>query len=197
LKIGDYIIERKPLAKTPFLIAEIGVNYYDIAKKKNLDLMDACKLMIDEAIQSGVDAVKFQSYKASTLASIYAKSYWDTSKEPTKNQFELFSKFDQLNNEDYDYEELQKYTIKKGGMFLTTCFDHDSVNYFGEKLDAFKIASADITNYPLIDQILKYNKPLLFSTGASSLDEIFSLQHYLQKRNFDFDKLAFLHCVLE
>ena len=53
----------------PFLIAEIGVNYYDIAKKENLSNMDAAKLMVKEAKDAGCNAVKFQSYKANTIAS--------------------------------------------------------------------------------------------------------------------------------
>ncbi|MDD2644256.1 MAG: acetylneuraminic acid synthetase, partial [Methanobacteriaceae archaeon] len=55
--------------KEPFLIAEIGVNYYDIAKKMNISNMDAAKLMVKEAKDSGCGAVKFQSYKANTIAS--------------------------------------------------------------------------------------------------------------------------------
>ncbi len=55
--------------KKPFLIAEIGVNYYDIAQKEDISNMDAAKLMIKEAKLAGADAVKFQSYKADTIAS--------------------------------------------------------------------------------------------------------------------------------
>ena len=55
--------------KYPYLIAEIGVNFYDIAKKEGMSDMAAAKFMIDEAQACGVDAVKFQSYKAETIAS--------------------------------------------------------------------------------------------------------------------------------
>lgn len=55
--------------KYPFLIAEIGVNFYDIAREEEMSDMEAAKLMIDEAKKCGVDAVKFQSYKAETIAS--------------------------------------------------------------------------------------------------------------------------------
>ena len=55
--------------KKTYIIAEIGVNYYDIAKKENLSLMEAAKLMVKKAKESGADAVKFQSYKANKIAS--------------------------------------------------------------------------------------------------------------------------------
>ena len=61
----------------PFLIAEIGVNYYDIAKKEKITNMDAAKLMIKEAKESGCDGVKFQTYKAETIASRNSPAYWD------------------------------------------------------------------------------------------------------------------------
>ena len=80
----------------PFLIAEIGVNFYDIAEKEGISDMDAAKLMIDEAKSCGVDAVKFQSYKAETIASKNSPAYWDLSEEPTTSQFELFKKFDKF-----------------------------------------------------------------------------------------------------
>ena len=51
----------------PIIIAEIGVNYHDIAVKNNISPMQAAKLMITEAIDAGVDVVKFQSYKGLTV----------------------------------------------------------------------------------------------------------------------------------
>lgn len=83
------------------LIAEIGVNYYDIAKKMDLSIMDAAKLMVREAKNAGVHAVKFQSYKAGTLAAKESPSYWDTNEEATASQFELFKKFDGFSYKDY------------------------------------------------------------------------------------------------
>ncbi len=64
------------------LIAEIGVNYYDIAKKEGISNMEAAKLMVREAKKAGVHAVKFQSYKARTLAAKDSPAYWDTRRSP-------------------------------------------------------------------------------------------------------------------
>lgn len=194
MKIEKVELNRSEV-KDPFLIAEIGVNYYDIAEKEGIELMDAAKLMIKKALESGVDAVKFQTYKANTLASKYATSYWDTTKEPTKNQFELFKKFDHLTNE--DYLELYNYTKKENGIFFTTCFDLASTKYFSGIIPAFKIASADLTNYALLKETAKYHKPILLSTGASKVSEIFDMLSFLKKLNVPRENIALLHCVLE
>ena len=121
----------------PFLIAEIGVNYYDIAKKENITNMDAAKLMIKEAKDSGCHAVKFQSYKANTLASKNSPAYWDTNEEPTQSQYELFKKFDKFTST--EYKELAEYCKKIGVMFLSTPFDFESIDYLDEFMDVYKI----------------------------------------------------------
>ena len=105
----DTIISRA-LNNQFVLIAEIGVNYYDIAKKLSISPMEAAKLMIREAKNAGIHAVKFQTYKAETLAAKNSPSYWDTSEEATTSQFALFKKFDSFGKE--EYAELKK-TIKK------------------------------------------------------------------------------------
>ena len=84
-----------------YLIAEIGVNYYDIAAKNGISLLDAAKLMIKEVKECGLDAVKFQSYKAEKLAAKISPSYWDLSEESTRSQFELFKKYDLFGENEY------------------------------------------------------------------------------------------------
>ena len=68
--------------KSPYIIAEVGVNH-------EAD-MNLAKRLIDEAKEGGADAVKFQTYKANTIASKDSPAYWDTTKEPIKSQFKLF-----------------------------------------------------------------------------------------------------------
>ena len=117
----------------PFLIAEIGVNYYDIAKKENISNMEAAKLMVKEAKESGCDGVKFQTYKAETIASKNSPAYWDLNEEPTTSQFELFKKFDSFGKD--QYRELADYCNEIGIMFLSTPFDFESVDYLDEFMD--------------------------------------------------------------
>jgi N-acetylneuraminate synthase len=156
--------------KYPYLIAEIGVNFYDIAKKEGMSDMAAAKFMIDEAKECGVDAVKFQSYKAETIASKNSPAYWDLSEEPTTSQYELFKKFDKFGVG--EYRELAEYCHKIGIKFLSTPFDFDSVDYLDEFMDIYKISSSDLTNIPFIKYIAGKNKPILLSTGAATLNEI-------------------------
>lgn len=178
--------------KKPFLIAEIGVNFYDIAKKEGISDMDAAKLMIDEAKKCGVDAVKFQSYKADTIASRNSPAYWDLSEEPTTSQFELFKKFDKFGAE--EYRELADYCQSAGIMFLSTPFDFASVDYLDEFMGVYKISSSDLTNIPFIKYIASKNKPILLSTGASTLAEIKQAVDAIEEVSMV--DIAIMHCVL-
>lgn len=178
--------------KQPFLIAEIGVNFYDIAKKEGISDMDAAKLMIDEAKKCGVDAVKFQSYKAETIASRNSPAYWDLSEEPTTSQFELFKKFDKFGAE--EYKQLAQYCKEVGIMFLSTPFDFASVDYLDEFMDVYKISSSDLTNIPFIKYIAGKNKPILLSTGASTLKEIKQAVEAIEETSTV--DIAVMHCVL-
>ena len=177
----------------PYIIAEIGVNYYDIAKKHAIAPMDAAKLMIEEAKKGGADAAKFQSYKANTLASVNSPAYWDQNEEPTESQYELFKKFDNFGAK--EYEELAHFCVDIGIDFLSTPFDLEAVDFLDVQMKYFKIASADITNFPLIRSIAKKNKPILLSTGASTIDEINTALKEIRKIDSDI-MVTLLHCVL-
>lgn len=78
------------------------------------------KLYVKKAKEAGIDAAKFQSYKAETIASKNSPSYWDLTKEPTTSQYELFKKLDGFNQE--DYEELYHYCKEVGIDFMSTPF---------------------------------------------------------------------------
>ena len=140
LRVGNKLINEN---SKPYFIAEIGVNHegsIGLAKK-----------MIRQAKTAGMDAVKFQTYKAENLVIKKSPAYWDLKKENTKSQFELFQKFDKFNIK--DYLELYKYCKKIKIDFLSTPFDTNSVLWLKKIMPAIKIASADINNYPLLKQI--------------------------------------------
>lgn len=175
-----------------FIIAEVGVNYYDIASKLNICPLDAAKLMIKEAAKVGADAVKFQSYKAGALASKFSPAYWDTSKEKTKSQYELFKKFDKFGKE--EYTALAEYAKQQGIIFMSTPFDKDSADYLDDLMPVYKIASSDITNIPFIEHIAKKQKPIFLSTGASNLNEIEDAISTIERNGNN--SIVLLHCVL-
>lgn len=179
--------------KSHILIAEVGVNYYDIAKKMDISLMDAAKLMIDEAQRAGADAVKFQTYKAHTLAVKNSPSYWDTNEEPTTSQYELFKKFDKFGYE--EYKELSQYCKQKDIEFLSTAFDIESADYLEELMSVYKISSSDLSNIPFIEYQAAKNKPIILSVGASELSEIERAVEAI--RRYNNQPIVIMHCVLE
>jgi N-acetylneuraminate synthase len=179
----------------PTLIAEIGVNHFDIAESRGIDPMDAAKLMIREATNAGADAVKFQSYDAETLAARNSPAYWDTSEESTNSQFELFEKYDDFGSS--EFEELARYaTDEQDTTFLSTPFDFASVDYLSGLVPAFKIASADITNTPLLRRVAQEGDGVLLSTGASTVGEIETAVNNLRTENAGIE-ICLLHCILD
>ena len=175
------------------LIAEIGVNYYDIAKKEGISAMDAAKLMVKEAKDAGIHAVKFQTYKAGTLAAKASPSYWDLTEESTTSQYELFKKFDSFGYE--EYKELKNYCDEIGIEFLSTAFDYESADYLDDLMEVYKISSSDLSNIPFIEYQAKKDKPILLSIGASELEEIERAVDTIRAHNDN--QIVLLHCVLE
>ena len=167
----------------PYIIAEAGVNHEGS--------IEIAKRLVDEAKEGGADAIKFQTYKAHTLASKNSPAYWDTTKEPTKSQYELFKKHDSFWKDEMC--ELKEYCDKAGIEFMSTPFDIESANFLNEIMDVFKISSSDITNKPFIQHLCKFNKPIILSTGASHLYEIQEAVSWIEKFG---NPLALLHCVL-
>lgn len=168
----------------PYVIAEIGVNHggsVDLALK-----------LVDQAREGGADCAKFQSYKASRIASRHSPAYWDTSKEPTLSQFELFQKYDRFGPA--EYERLAKHCQQVGIDFASTPFDAGAVEFLEPLMPFYKIASADITNVPLLRQIGAKGKPVLLSTGASTLAEIDTAVAVVTAAGCR--SLVLLHCVL-
>ena len=129
--------------RKPYVIAEAGVNH-----EGNIDL---AKRLIQEASEGGANAIKFQTYKADTIASKNSPSYWDTSKEPTKSQYKLFKKYDKFWKK--EFEELKLCCDSFGIEFMSTPFDLESANFLNDLMEVFKISSSDITNRPFIDHI--------------------------------------------
>ena len=167
----------------PYIIAEAGVNHEG--------KIELAKRLIDEAKEGGADAIKFQTYKADTLASKNSPSYWDRSKEPTDSQYKLFQKYDKFwKNE---FEQLKIYCEKVDIEFISTPFDLESAKFLNDLMPVFKISSSDITNKPFIEYICKFGKPVILSTGASFMFEVEEAVEWIDKYK---NPLALLHCIL-
>ena len=176
----------------PYLIAEMGVNFYDTAKALGMTPLAAAKLYIDRAAEAGIDCAKFQSYKAGTIVSKNSPAYWDTTKEPTKTQYELFTKFDHFG--EAEYRELSNYTHAKGMDFTSTPFDYASADYLFDMIDFYKISSSDLSNLPFIRHIGAKGKPVYLSVGASYLSEVDEAVRALKEAGCR--DIVLLHCVL-
>lgn len=175
-----------------YLIAEMGVNFYDTAKQLNITPLEAAKLYIDKAAEAGIDCAKFQSYKANTIVSKNSPAYWDTTKEATKTQYELFQKFDSFGES--EYKELCDYTHSKGMDFTSTPFDYASADYLYDMVDFYKISSSDLSNIPFIKHIAAKGKPMVVSVGAAYLSEVDeAIRAMKEVGNND---ICILHCVL-
>jgi sialic acid synthase SpsE len=184
MKIVDFLnnYNSKIIIK-PYMIAEAGVNHEGS--------MDLAKRLIDEAAEGGADAIKFQTYKADTIASKDSPYYWDISKEPTRSQHELFKKYDKFWKK--EYEELKVYCDKTGIEFLSTPFDAESAIFLNDLMPVFKVSSSDITNLNFIEQQCKFNKPIILSTGASNIWEVQEAVDLIERHG---NKLCLMHCVL-
>ena len=167
----------------PYIIAEAGVNHEGS--------MELARRLIEEAKEGGANAIKFQTYKAETIASQNSPAYWDLTQESTKSQYELFKKFDKFWKK--EFEALKVYCDKEGIEFLSTPFDLESAQFLNDLMDVFKVSSSDITNKPFINFICKFDKPIILSTGASNLDEIKEAVMWINSNGND---LALLHCIL-
>lgn len=178
--------------KKPYIIAEMGVNFYDTAKVMGITPLEAAKLYVDKAAEAGIDCAKFQSYKAGTIVSKNSPAYWDTTKEPTKTQYELFCKYDGFG--EAEYRELSEYTHAKGMDFTSTPFDYASADYLESMVDFYKISSSDLSNLPFVRHIAGKGKPIYVSVGAAYLSEIEEAVRIL--RDSGCKEIVLFHCVL-
>jgi N-acetylneuraminate synthase len=172
-----------PFGRRPYIIAEAGVNHEG--------KMELAKRLIGEAAEGGADAIKFQTYRADTIASKNSPAYWDLSQEPTTSQYALFQKYDRFwKNE---FEQLKHCCDRAGITFLSTPFDVESTDFLNDLVPIFKISSSDITNKPFIEHICRFRKPVILSAGASDFSEIYEAKQWIDAFRVP---LALLHCVL-
>jgi len=184
MKLTDFLATYNPRVLTrPYVIAEAGVNHEGS--------MELAKRLIDEAAEAGAGAIKFQTYKAETIASKDSPYYWDITKEPTTSQFELFKKYDRFWKK--EYEELARYCETAGIEFMSTPFDVESATFLNDLMSVFKISSSDLTNLPFIEYQCSFGKPIILSTGAAYKWEVMQAAETIEKFG---NPLCLMHCVL-
>jgi N-acetylneuraminate synthase len=161
IKIGNFLLSED---SATFIIAEAGVNHggdINLAKK-----------LVDIGVEAGVNAVKFQAFKADKLilSSVKKATYQRQTTSTKESQYNMLRKLEiskEIN------KELKDYCEKKGIIFLTTPFEEDSLDELDAlDLPAYKISSTDLTNLPFLEKVAKKGKPIILSTGMSYLAEV-------------------------
>jgi len=172
-------------ANKVFIIAEAGVNH-------NGSIELAYKL-IDIAVESGADAVKFQTFKAENVVSKNAQKaeYQKQTTDASESQFDMIKRLEL----DIDaHKKLIDYCQEKNIMFLSTPFDHESIDLLNElQLQIFKIPSGEITNLPYLRYIGSLNKKVFLSTGMSNLGEVGDALNILINAGTSKDNITVLH----
>ncbi len=176
IKIGSHFIGR---GKT-FVIAEIGNNHNGS--------LDRALEMVDLAVKMGADCAKFQMRN---LNQVYRKRSLQKNGEDLGTEYIL----DLLNRFELDLEEHRKiaeHCASKGIMYMCTPWDVLSISRLEEfGVQAYKVASADLTNLPLISALVDTNKPIILSTGMSNPQEVQEVVSFLNRKNARF---VLLHC---
>ena len=171
------------------IIAEAGVNH-----NGSLDL---AKKLIDAACSVGADAVKFQTFKATNLATKNSQkaAYQKRTTNKEETQFDMLKK---LELDKKNHEELIDYCKNKKIIFLSSPFDIESIDLLNDLgLKIFKIPSGEITNLPYLKHIGKFNKRIILSTGMSNIDEIKSALDILMNSGTKKNNITILHANTE
>ncbi len=172
------------------IIAEAGVNH-------NGDI-DLAKKLIDVAADSGVDYVKFQTFKSENLVSKFAKKaayQIKNTQDAVENQLQMLKKLELSQTQ---HLELVDYCKQKNISFFSTAFDLESLSFLKELgLKTVKIPSGEITNLPYLRKAALLFKEVIISTGMSSMDEIKRALDVFIHAGFSSDTITILHCNSE
>jgi len=172
------------------IIAEAGINH-------NGDI-ELAKKLIDVAAEAGADYVKFQTFKASKLVSAKAIKADYQKLNMGENDDSQINMLRRLELDEVTHQVLIKHAKLKKINFLSTPFDFESVEMLTKLgLAIFKVPSGEITNYPLIKKIGQQNKPVILSTGMSTLGEIERALEVLLNTGLQREQITILHCNTE
>lgn len=176
--------------KHTLIIAEAGVNH-----NGSLDL---AKQLVDKAVDADADYIKFQTFKAEKLVTKTARQADYQQKNiggGDNNQYQMLKKLE-LSHE--EHQILIDYCNKLGIKFFSTAFDFDSIDYLHSlNLGLWKIPSGEVTNYPFLKHIAKYNEKTILSTGMCDMKDIRAAVNALYKNGLSKENLIMLHCNTE
>lgn len=168
-----------------YIIAEIGVNH-------NGDMNLACQL-IDAAVASGADAVKFQTFRAEDLVTTSAAKA-DYQRANTGNDDSQFAMLKALELSAHEFADLFTYCQSKGIAFLSTPFSEAAVDLLSDiGVDAYKVSSGDLTHLPLLAHIGRKGRPVILSSGMGTIGEVEAAIAAITETGNT--QISVLHCV--
>ena len=171
------------------IIAEAGVNHNGS--------VETARKMVDAAAKANADFVKFQTFTAEALLTEKTKKaeYQKSLTSMEESQYEMIKK---LELGRAAHEEIIGYCNRKNIQFLSTAFDHASIDMLDELGVPFnKIPSGEITNLPYLRHIGRMGKPIIMSTGMATLDEVRAAMNVLIDAGLNKNDLTILHCNTE
>ncbi|WP_067587633.1 N-acetylneuraminate synthase family protein [Endozoicomonas ascidiicola] len=179
--------------KSCFVIAEAGVNHNGS--------LDIAFQLIDEAVKSGADAVKFQSFKADLLVTKNAKTAeYQRASTGIADQFSMLKKLEMSVE---FHQQLFNHCKKQNIEFMSTPFDIDSAHYLIDSgMGRLKIPSGELTNIPFLKALCTFDKPIILSTGMATLEEVAEAVETIRNERLSLNLtgslgrfLTILHCT--
>ena len=169
------------------IIAEAGVNH-------NGDI-ELAKQLVDAAFNAGADYIKFQTFKAENLVTAKAKKA-DYQEKQTGSEESQYFMLKRLELSYQDFVTLNDYCREKGISFLSTPFDNESIDFLDKLgMEAWKIPSGEVSNYPYLVKIAETHKPIVMSTGMCTMDDIEIALQVLKSHRCG--PITLLHCTTE
>lgn len=178
-----------PWSTRIMIVAEAGVNHNGSLK--------LAKLLVDEAAKAGVDAVKFQSFKANRMVARHTTkaAYQARTTDPTESMLKMISRLELTPS---DQREIFEHCRAAGITFLSSPFDIESVEFLASLgLETFKIPSGEITNLPYLRRIGALGKKVMLSTGMSDMGEVEDALDVLIQVGLCKEDICLLHCTTE
>lgn len=171
------------------VIAEAGVNHNGS--------LNMAKKLVDKAVEAKADFIKFQTFRAESIATSKAKkaNYQKKNSSKIETQYEMLKRLELSENK---FNIIASYCKKKKINFLSSPFDIESLNFLKKfKMKYIKIPSGEITNLPLLEEIGKTKKKVILSTGMCNIIEIKKALLVLTKFGLQKNKIILLHCNSE
>ena len=169
-------IENRKISKNnqPLIIPEIGINH--------LGKLNLAFKIVDEAKKAGAEIIKHQTHTIEDEMSIEAKNI-----KPGNSKKDIYSIIKDNSLSEEDEFKLFKYVKSKKMIYISTPFSRTAVDRLVKlNVPAFKIGSGEMSNYPLLDYICKFKKPLIVSTGMHDMKQIQKTSNFLVKRSMNF-----------